>query len=119
MLSDSQKTPKADASGSTSKLNKSTRYSFEVSYDVNGIKPSFYYSSYLNKVNANDPGANSTPGTWDHEGQVLSLSIAATGISSNYSPYVAFDTQSGTFLVGGAKKTRTDMIARVGATARF
>jgi len=112
MVANSRKTPKG--------IDNGNRFSLEVSYEMKGMmKPSLYFSNYKNKLKTGDIGANSGPGVWDHEGQVLGISVAATGISPNYSPYIALDTQGGKFIVGASKKTRSDLIARIGATARF
>lgn len=120
MVANSEKI--ADGTKSKSKIDNGNRLSTEISYDVKGMmRPSLYYSNYLNKVNSTtgDAGANAGPGVWNHEGQVISLSVAATGLSAHYSPYIAVDQQSGRFLVGANKKTRSDLIVRVGTTANF
>jgi hypothetical protein len=120
MVANSRKTAKADGSGSKSKLDNGNRFSLKVSYEIKGMmKPTLYYSNYMNKLNTADPGANSAAATWDHEGQVLGVSVAATGLSANYSPYLAVDTQGGKFIVGTSKKTRSDLIVRIGALAHF
>jgi len=120
-VSHSVKTAKTGG-GSESKINAGNRFSLEVSYAMKGMMtPSLYYSNYMNKPKV-DLKANTKPGTWDHEGQVIGVSVALNSISANYSPYVAIDMQSGKFIdpVGSStKKTKSDLIVRLGATAHF
>lgn len=122
MVANSRKLADTAGTKSVSKMDNGNRLSFEIGYEFKGMmKPTLYYSNYLNKVNSTtgDAGANSAPATWDHEGQILSLSVAATGLSQRYSPYIAIDSQSGRFFVGTDKKTRSDLIVRIGTTANF
>ncbi len=120
MVAHSQKLPNSAGTGSTSKLDNGTRFSAQIDYEMKKMMTAtLYYSNYKNKLHTADPGANSTAGTWDHEGQILSLAAAATSFSSNYSPYIALDMQTGKFLQGIDKKTKSDLIVRVGAAAHF
>ncbi len=122
-MAESQKVIVAGHTNVSSKINNSNRYSLEVNYVVpNIVTPYVYWSNYKNKPWSNDPGANSAPGKWDHDGQVISIGVIANGISPNFMPYLAFDMQSGKFIDTAPAKTqstKTDFIIRLGATAHF
>jgi len=119
MVSNSRK----GAPGTKADVSTSNRLSVEVSYDVKGMMtPMIYFSNYTAKIKPTDIAGNSAPGVWDHQGQVIGVSVAATGLSANFSPYLAVDTQSARFFTvagGTTKKTQSDMIVRLGTTARF
>ena len=120
MVSNSEKVTATGSTKPKSKTDNSNRFSFELSYMIkNMITPSLYYSYYMNKLNSKDPGANSAIGVWDHEGQVWGLAVAANNVHANFSPYIAIDSQGGRFIEGGKKKTKSDFVARIGATAKF
>lgn len=106
------------ATKSESKMNQSNRMSVELAYNMMGWTPSLYYSNYMNKPKT-DPKANSAAGTWDHDGQVLTVAVATSLLGANFSPYVAFDWQSGKFKEGTDNKTKSDTIIRIGGVAHF
>ncbi len=122
-LNKGNKVASDDGLKSKNKVDKSTRMSLEATYALPMVTPYLYWSNFKNKLWEKDPGANSKQGTWDHEGQVISLGVMANNVSANFTPYLAVDMQGGKFANNAAdataKASKTDLVVRLGATGHF